>query len=417
MRHERSNVIRRDVEVSSPVTSAESPDGRCAPGSFSEPAAQPGSSFGDICRPHATKIHNPSLFPARRRLKRALITARALGRIRRAGMSRGVLGLAALTAAGLFVAVFLGLSSSQTFHPGGPPIPKRALAATSMMQVLRDEHDLFEPSPPGQLTAELLAPEQWAPRPGSFEPLVPEPAEPDLTEPDQKADHPAAPITTVQVFLLLGGLVGTDGTVTSAGMFHLANMLRELPDTTVTTYNWNSWPEAYRAILANQGKAKIVVIGYSGGGSRATWLANMPSKPQIDLMVYYDPSPRWQMKPISANVKRALCYHNTNPMMWVPGIGTLGGGELVASAAAKAGDVLAGPAIETVDIAEQHFLVQVDQSLHQRTVDAVRSLVSPASVRAAPNLNAGQYRQVARDRTTALVRPSADRGRFSVAGL
>jgi len=347
-------------------------------------------------------------------------------------MSRGALGLAALTAAGLFVAVFLGLPSSQTFYAGGPPIPRRALAAPSMMQVLRDEHDLFEdiskeetpaePSPPGQLTAELLAPEQWAPRPGSFEPLVPQPAEPDLTEPDltepdQKADHPVAPITTVQVFLLLGGLVGTDGTVTSAGMFHLANMLRELPDTTVTTYNWNSWPDAYRAILTNQGKAKIVVIGYSGGGSRATWLANMPSKPQIDLMVYYDPSPRWQMKPISANVKRALCYHNTNPMMWVPGIGTLGGGELVASAAAKAGDVLAGPAIETIDIAEQHFLVQVDQSLHQRTVDAVRSLVSPASARAAPNLNAGQYRQVARDRTTALVRRSADRGQFSVAGL
>ena len=103
-------------------------------------------------------------------------------------MSRGALGLAALTAAGLFVAVFLGLPSSQTFYAGGPPIPRRALAAPSMMQVLRDEHDLFEdiskeqtpaePSPPGQLTAELLAPEQWAPRPGSFEPLVPEPAEP-----------------------------------------------------------------------------------------------------------------------------------------------------------------------------------------------------------------------------------------------
>ena len=343
-------------------------------------------------------------------------------------MSRGVLGLAALTAAGLFVAVFLGLSSSQMFHAGAPSIPKRALAPVSMMQVLRDEHDLFEdiakeqtsaePSSPGQLTAELLAPEQWAPRLGSFEPLVPEPVEPDQAEQDQKADHPLAPITTVQVFLLLGGLVGTDGTFTSAGMFHLANMLRELPDTTVTTYNWNNWPDAYRAILANQGKAKIVVIGYSGGGSRATWLANMPSKPQIDLMVYYDPSPRWQMKPISANVKRALCYHNTNPMMWVPGIGTLGGGELVARAAAKAGDVLAGPAIENVDIAEQHFLVQVDQSLHQRTVDAVRSLVSPASARAATNLNSSaQYRQVAHNRTTALISPSADRGQLSVAGL
>jgi hypothetical protein len=100
-------------------------------------------------------------------------------------MSRGALGLAALTAAGLFVAVFLGLPNSKTFYAGGPPIPRRALAAPSMMQVLRDEHDLFEdiskeetpaePSPPGQLTAELLAPEQWAPRPGSLEPLVPEP--------------------------------------------------------------------------------------------------------------------------------------------------------------------------------------------------------------------------------------------------
>jgi hypothetical protein len=90
-------------------------------------------------------------------------------------MSRGALGLVALSAAGLFVAVFFGLSSSQTFHAGGPPIPRRALAAPSMMQVLRDEHDLFEdiakeqtpaePSAPGQLTAELLAPEQWAPRP------------------------------------------------------------------------------------------------------------------------------------------------------------------------------------------------------------------------------------------------------------
>jgi pimeloyl-ACP methyl ester carboxylesterase len=332
-------------------------------------------------------------------------------------MSRGALALAALTAAGLFVAVFFSLTVSQTLRVGGHSASERVRTAPNMIGVLRDEHDLFEdvarqqapaePSSTEQLTAELLAPEPWAPRPGSFEPVVPEAG--DQVEQDQKPDQPAAAISTVQVYLLLGGLVGADGTVTSAGMFHLANMLRELPDTTVTTYNWNNWPDAYRAILANQGKAKIVVIGYSGGGSRATWLANMPSKPQIDLMVHYDPSPRWQMKPIGTNVKKALCYHNTQPLMWVPGIGSLGGGELVSSAAAR--DVLATPAIETVDIAEQHFLVQVDQSLHQRTVDAVRSLVSPASARAVPNLNwSTQYRQLAPDRTTALVRPPADRG-------
>ena len=345
-------------------------------------------------------------------------------------MSRGAVGLATLTAAGLFVAVFLGLSSNQTFQAAGLSSAERASAASDMMQVLRDEHDLFEgaagklsndhsaaePSSAEQLTAELLAPERLSPRPGTFEPLLPVPGEPDQAEQDRNADPPAAPITSVQVFLLLGGLVGTDGTVTSAGMFHLANMLRELPDTTVTTYNWNNWPDAYKTILAYQGKAKIVVVGYSGGGSRATWLANMPAKPQIDLMVHYDPSPRWQMKPISANVKKALCYHNTNPMMWVPGIGTLGGGELIASAAGRAGDAIAAPSIETVDIAEQHFLVQVDQSLHQRTVDAVRSLVNPPSARAAPNLFARQN-PIAHDRTTALVRASADRGQFSVAGL
>jgi pimeloyl-ACP methyl ester carboxylesterase len=340
-------------------------------------------------------------------------------------MSRGALALAALTAAGLFVAVFFSLPISQTFRAGGPSASERLRVAPDMMGVLRDEHDLFEdvsrqppaePSSTKQLTAELLAPEQWAPRPGSFVPLVPEAAEPEQAEEVQKPDQPAVPITTAQVFLLLGGLVGADGTVTSAGMFHLASMLRALPDTTVTTYNWNNWPDAYRAILANQGKAKIVVIGYSGGGSRATWLANMPSRPQIDLMVHYDPSPRWQMKPIGTNVKKALCYHNTQPLMWVPGIGSLGGGELVASAAAT--DVLATPAIETVDIAEQHFLVQVDQSLHQRTVDAVRSLLGPPAAQAAPNLNSSaQYRQVTHDRTTALLGPLADGGQFSVAGL
>ena len=218
----------------------------------------------------------------------------------------------------------------------------------------------------------------------------------------------------MQVFLLLGGLVGTDGTVTSAGMFHLATMLRALPDTTVTTYNWSSWPDAYKAILANQGKAKIVVIGYSGGGSRATWLANMPTRPQIDLMVSYDPSPRWQMKPIGTNVKKALCYHNTQPMMWMPGIGSLGGGELVARAPGR-GDSVASATIENLDIAEQHFLVQVDQSLHQRTVEAVRSLVSPPSAAATPTLNAGQLKPVAHDRTTALMRPPADPVHLSVA--
>ena len=73
------------------------------------------------------------------------------------------------------------------------------------------------------------------------------------------------------------------------------------------------------------------------------------------------------------------------------------------------------PAIENLDIAEQHFLVQVDQSLHQRTVEAVRSLVSAPSAGAAPNLDAGQFKPVARDRTTDLKRLPVDQIHLSLA--
>jgi hypothetical protein len=100
-----------------------------------------------------------------------------------------------------------------------------------------------------------------------------------------------------------------------------------------------------------------VVIGYSGGGSRATWLAD-GELIIIDLMVLYDPSPSWQMKPVKDNVKRAICYHNTNPMF-----GRLGGG------------LLRGPHVEVGDIAECHLDVEKDLALHARTIAAVKELL------------------------------------------
>jgi pimeloyl-ACP methyl ester carboxylesterase len=272
-------------------------------------------------------------------------------------------------------------------------------ASIEMMQVVRDEH---------RLVADMVK-TQLASR-GGDDQFLPKHAE----ESRKTISHLERP-TRVQVYLLLGGLVGPDGTVTSAGMFQLAKMLRELPDTEVFTYTWNRWTEAYKAILANEGKAKIVVIGYSGGGSRATWLANMPSKPQIDLMIYYDPSPSWQMKSINTNVKKALCYHNTTPMMWVPGIGDLGGGQLVGKTLGSSGEPIHGPSIETIDIAEQHLLVQVDQSLHQRTVEAVRALTSAAPTRSDPALALAQNRRAPHGHAFTLARRSREWVHFSVA--
>ena len=165
----------------------------------------------------------------------------------------------------------------------------------------------------------------------------------------------------VSVFMLRGGILpsGVDGIVSSAGMDLLGNRLAEL-GCVVSRYNWGAWQTAAQDLWRAQAAgSKIVLIGYSGGGWCATLLANLPNKPQIDLMVLYDPSPAWQMKPIGPNVKRAICYHNTAPLMF-----GLGGGVLTGTTR-----------IETIDIAEQHLLVQFDQKLHDRTIAAVRGLL------------------------------------------
>jgi hypothetical protein len=140
-------------------------------------------------------------------------------------------------------------------------------------------------------------------------------------------------------------------------MLELGSSLAALPDVVVTTYSWWAFEKAADDIALLPKDEVVIVIGYSGGGSRATWLADLPSKPKIDLMILYDPSPKWEMKVIAANVKRALCYHNITPFFF-----GLGGG------------VLAGKntPIETIDISENHVLVQTDSALHQRTIAEVK---------------------------------------------
>jgi pimeloyl-ACP methyl ester carboxylesterase len=177
-----------------------------------------------------------------------------------------------------------------------------------------------------------------------------------------------------QVHILLGGIGegffglpnGWDGPVTSDGMYGLAKQLEALPGVTIKTYDWGDWNQAWQASVSDKSADKIAVIGYSGGGSRATWLANDKS-PRIDLMVCYDPSPSWQMLPIGDNVLKAICYHNLNPMM--PSLyGMLGGGRLLPSKIAGCKIIL------TRNISEQHLDVQFDQSLHTATIEAVKEL-------------------------------------------
>jgi hypothetical protein len=95
------------------------------------------------------------------------------------------------------------------------------------------------------------------------------------------AAHP-----TTHVYVLLGGVVGRDGYLDSRWMLVLAARIAQIPHTVVESYTWADWVSAANSIWALPSEnTKVVVVGYSGGGSRATWLANSILNKTIDLIV------------------------------------------------------------------------------------------------------------------------------------
>jgi hypothetical protein len=165
---------------------------------------------------------------------------------------------------------------------------------------------------------------------------------------------------TAHVYILLGGLAGGDPSrAVNEGMYDLSDQLERIPGVKVTTYPWAQY-ESIAVDHPNNDVDALVIIGYSGGGWKATVLANEHSGLLINLMVLYDPSPAWSMQPIGHNVVHAICYHNTAPMF-----GNLGGGYLHGITD-----------IKTIDIAEEHLFVQNDQRLHTQTVAAVKALLA-----------------------------------------
>jgi len=170
---------------------------------------------------------------------------------------------------------------------------------------------------------------------------------------------------TTRVYLILGGLFSADGYVTSYGMLSLRSMVQEsIPGAVFNTYLWGDFLKCHADMMAHQ-EDRTAVIGYSGGGTRATWIANgygspapLP-KPRIDLMVLYDPSPAWQMMTTGSNVRKAVNYHNETP--WMFGLG---------------GGILRGPNVRTIPVRMQHLALQVSASLHEQTLTFIKELAA-----------------------------------------
>jgi pimeloyl-ACP methyl ester carboxylesterase len=166
-------------------------------------------------------------------------------------------------------------------------------------------------------------------------------------------------MTQKKVYMLLGGLVGPDGAVLApvenSGMLVIQGELRVM-GCELHVETWDQWAKFVPLIGPASAAYKNILIGYSGGGWRATTLANS-TRAQIDLLILIDPSPEWKMEPVGSNVVRSLLIHNNQKM------GNLGGGELQAS----------GP-IERLEVSAPHLLVPELPEVQKKVIETVRDL-------------------------------------------
>ncbi len=161
-----------------------------------------------------------------------------------------------------------------------------------------------------------------------------------------------------RIFIMRGGVIGIDGPLTSPGMDALGREITARTGLTPRLFNWNEWEGVADRIALIPAIDQIILIGYSGGGSRATFVCNRLAPKRIDLLILYDPSPWWQMEPVTTNVSKAICFHNQNPALL-----TFGGGHLK------------GPNVVEIQISEQHLFVQSDERLHDVTIKSILETV------------------------------------------
>lgn len=161
-------------------------------------------------------------------------------------------------------------------------------------------------------------------------------------------------MTKVRCFILMGGMAGPDGSAFSRGMVSLSQRINAIDGVMCSHHYWSSWSAVENQIKKLPKDLKTAVVGYSGGGSRLTWMNT-----EIDLAVGYDPSPTYQVWGVK-NYERALCYHNTQ-VNYLLGF-RLGGGQY------------RGANVETTEINMNHLAVQFAEELHLKTLAAIERL-------------------------------------------
>lgn len=151
-------------------------------------------------------------------------------------------------------------------------------------------------------------------------------------------------------------IYGQGGIVTSFGMYLLAQRITKAwPSAVVTTHSWDD-PQAISADMKMRKNTPIILIGYSLGANCVTWAADDFSGP-VALAVCYDPSVLSIVEQPKANITRLLLYHNND---WEP----------------EGHAVFTGSQVETTQIAMPHLAICYSETLHQKTLAAIGSIIA-----------------------------------------
>lgn len=151
-------------------------------------------------------------------------------------------------------------------------------------------------------------------------------------------------------------LYGQGGAATSLGMVALADRLKAHGTVIKHGWDWGHGPATIAADIRRQpATTKIVLVTFSvwAGGSMIM-AAGIPNR-KIDLVVAYDPTRLQSFPAAPSNIKRVLLYHNRCAAIW-------GGG------------VIRGPQVETTTVCSLHLAVDFNESLHAKTIAAVRRI-------------------------------------------
>ena len=171
-------------------------------------------------------------------------------------------------------------------------------------------------------------------------------------------------------------LRGQGGLLTSPGVDYMASEITRL-GLSPRVYDWNKWMDVVADIITKPVKSNFVVEGFSLGGNATTWIeevlktgtiegqrVSIPTSHEIALLLALDPSTWTLVSPLLSNVRRAVLFHDVDPL------NPVGHAEFVAGTGFDPHNLIV---YQTYDL---HLFVDLDPWIQQICLAEIKSLLA-----------------------------------------